>query len=47
MVDALYEGKPSQFIETQVSFEDGRKGVVSADLKIMDVKVFPAVKRAA
>ncbi|HRH88055.1 MAG TPA: AMP-binding protein [Rubrivivax sp.] len=47
LVDALYEGKPSQFIETQVSFEDGRKGVVSADLKIMDVKVFPAVKRAA
>ncbi len=47
LVDALYGGKSSQFIETQVSFEDGRKGVVSADLKIMDVKVFPAVKRAA
>jgi long-chain acyl-CoA synthetase len=47
LVDALYGGKSSQFIETQVSFEDGRKGVVSADLKIVDVKVFPAVKRAA
>ena len=47
LVDALYAGKQSQFIETQVSFEDGRKGAVSAELKIMDVKVFPAVKAAA
>ena len=47
LVDALYGGQNSQYIETQVSFEDGRKGVVSADLKIMDVKVFPAVKKAA
>ena len=47
LVDALYGGQNSQYIETQVSFEDGRKGVVSAELKIMDVKVFPAVKKAA
>ena len=47
LVDALYGGKSSQYIETPVSFEDGRKGVVSAELKIMDAKVFPAVKRAA
>ncbi len=47
LVDALYGGKASQFIETEVGFEDGRKGMVSADLKIMDVKVFPSVKQAA
>jgi long-chain acyl-CoA synthetase len=47
LVDALYGGKASQYIETPVSFEDGRKGVVSAELKIGDVKVFPAVKKAA
>jgi long-chain acyl-CoA synthetase len=47
LVDALYGGKSSQFIETQVSFEDGRKGSVSAELKIVDVKVFPAVRKAA
>ena len=47
LVDALYGGRSSQYIETQVSFEDGRKGTVSADLKIVDVKVFPAVKQAA
>ena len=47
LVDALYDGKQSQYIETPVSFEDGRKGVVSAELKIMDAKVFPAVRQAA
>jgi long-chain acyl-CoA synthetase len=47
LVDAMYGGKSSQYIETQVGFEDGRQGVVSAELKIADVKVFPAVKKAA
>jgi long-chain acyl-CoA synthetase len=47
LVDAMYAGKTSQFIETPVSFEDGRKGVVSAELKIVDVNVFPAVSQAA
>jgi hypothetical protein len=30
-----------------VKFEDGRSGVVAADLKIADAKVFAAVKVAA
>jgi long-chain acyl-CoA synthetase len=47
LLDALYGGKSEQFIETAVKFEDGRSGVVSATLKIIDVKTFPAVKRAA
>ncbi|HYN58288.1 MAG TPA: AMP-binding protein [Rubrivivax sp.] len=47
LVDALYGGKTSQYIETQVGFEDGRKGMVSADLKIVDLKVFPSVRKAA
>jgi len=47
LVDAMYAGKPSQYIETEVGFEDGRKGMVSADLQIVDVKVFPAVRKAA
>ena len=47
LVDALYGGKSEQFIETAVKFEDGRSGVVSATLKIIDVKTFPAMKRAA
>ncbi|MBT9488372.1 MAG: AMP-binding protein [Rubrivivax sp.] len=47
LVDALYGGKTEQYVETAVKFEDGRSGMVSATLKIADVKVFPAMKRAA
>ncbi|HJW10825.1 MAG TPA: long-chain fatty acid--CoA ligase, partial [Albitalea sp.] len=47
LVDALYAGRSSQYIETQVKFEDGRTGTVSADLKIVEAKTFGAVRRAA
>ena len=47
LVDALYEGRTSQFIETQVKFEDGRTGSVSATLRIDDAKTFAPVKAAA
>ena len=47
LVDALYQGKSEQFIETVVKFEDGRSGSVSATLKIADAKTFAAVKAAA
>ncbi len=47
LVDAMYGGLSHQYIETPVKFEDGRSGMVAADLKIMDTKVFPAVKQAA
>jgi long-chain acyl-CoA synthetase len=47
LIDALYGGSSSQFIATEVKFEDGRRGKVSADLKIVDAKTFPVVKKAA
>ena len=47
LVDALYGGKANQYIETQVKFEDGRTGMVAADLRIEDATVFPAVRKAA
>ena len=47
LVDALYEGKSNQYIETEVKFEDGRRGKVSADLKIVDAKTFPIARKAA
>jgi len=47
LVDALYGGKNSQYIETAVKFEDGRTGMVAADLRIMDVKTFPVLRSAA
>jgi long-chain acyl-CoA synthetase len=47
LVTALYGGLAHQYVETQVKFEDGRTGMVSADLKIVDAKTFAAVKAAA
>ncbi|MBL8359874.1 MAG: AMP-binding protein [Rubrivivax sp.] len=47
LIDAMYGGKPEQFIETPVKFEDGRTGKVSATLKIIDAKTFPAALRKA
>ncbi len=47
LVDALYGGATSQFIETQVKFEDGRTGSVSATLRIDDAETFAPVKAAA
>jgi long-chain acyl-CoA synthetase len=47
LVDALYGGKPEQYIETQVKFEDGRTSSVSATLKILDTQTFAPVKAAA
>ena len=42
LVDALYDGKSEQFIETRVRFEDGRVGSVSATIKLMDAATHPA-----
>jgi len=42
LIDALYDGSKEQFVETEVVFEDGRKGNISATVNIGDVKTFPA-----
>ena len=49
LIDALYSGKTTQHIETLVRFEDGRSGVVAADLRIADVKTHAvaATRKAA
>jgi long-chain acyl-CoA synthetase len=49
LVEALYDGRKNCFIETQVKFEDGRTGSVSADLQISDAKTFApeAMRQAA
>ncbi len=41
LVDALYGGLDHQYIETEVKFEDGRRGKISADLKIRPARVSP------
>jgi len=46
LVDALYSDKTEQYIETRVKFEDGRSGSISATLKILDAKTWPASSAA-
>ncbi len=47
LIEALYSGKSSQYIETQVKFEDGRTGLVKADLRICDVARQAPLAKAA
>lgn len=47
LVDALFAGKDSQHIETEVKFEDGRTGKIAADVKIRSAKTFPAIAAKA
>jgi long-chain acyl-CoA synthetase len=42
LVEALYSGAARCFVETQMRFEDGRTGTVSADLKIAEAKFYSA-----
>ena len=42
LVDALYCGAQIGDISTEVTFEDGRKGVISARLQIRDIDTAPA-----
>jgi len=47
LIDALYEGRSEQYIDTPVKFEDGRTGSVSATLRLRDAKRFDPVAEAA
>ncbi len=48
LVDALYDGATDCFIETEVKFEDGRTGSISATLRIADAEtIAPAAAPAA
>jgi len=47
LVDALYAGRASEYIETEVRFEDGRVGKVAAMLELRAAKTFAPVARAA
>jgi long-chain acyl-CoA synthetase len=47
LVEALYGGLSHCEIETEVKFEDGRRGVVRADLRIEDLPHAASVPKAA
>jgi long-chain acyl-CoA synthetase len=50
LIKALYDGSREADIATEVTFEDGRKGVIAARLKIRDINIVtpaPAMEKAA
>jgi long-chain acyl-CoA synthetase len=47
LIAALYDGSGRCEIETEVKFEDGRRGKVRADIEIRDVAVQPPAAKAA
>jgi long-chain acyl-CoA synthetase len=47
LVDALYGGEAAIEVSTEVMFEDGRKGTISARVKICDVAPAPAATELA
>lgn len=47
LVEALYAGVPKCHIETEVKFEDGRTGMLAADVKIREAKQFTPVAKAS
>jgi long-chain acyl-CoA synthetase len=52
LIRALYEGSKESYIKTEVTFEDGRKGVIEGRARIVDMKIYPspaagAIKEAA
>ncbi len=47
LLEALYGGKSEIYTETEVTYEDGRKGSISATLEIRDVAVVPVKQKVA
>ena len=47
LVTALYDGSGSVYTETEVTYEDGRKGKISANLDIVDAQVINQANIAA
>ncbi len=42
LIEALYDEATEKYVETEMTYEDGRKGTVRATVKIMDAKTYPA-----
>ncbi|WP_025030468.1 AMP-binding protein [Nitratireductor aquibiodomus] len=39
LIEALYDGSSEKFVETQVTYEDGRKGIIRATVQIVDAEI--------
>ncbi len=46
LIQALYSEADSAYIETEVTFEDGRKGMIKADLQVINIDLQPAAAPA-
>ena len=46
LVTALYDGSKIADIATEMTFEDGRKGTLSARVAIRDMKTYPVPAKA-
>ena len=42
LVEALYDGSAEKYVETEMTFEDGRKGRVRATVRVHDARTYPA-----
>ena len=40
LIEALYDGSEEKFVETEVTYEDGRKGTIRATVRIADARVY-------
>jgi long-chain acyl-CoA synthetase len=46
LVKALYDGSKVADVATEVTFEDGRKGTLSARVAVRSVKTYPVPAKA-
>jgi long-chain acyl-CoA synthetase len=42
LIKALYDGSKECHVVTEMTFEDGRKGVAEGDIRIVDMKIYPS-----
>ena len=47
LIDALYNGSPRAQMRSEVTFEDGRKGMLDGDVPVIDMKIHPPSGAAA
>ena len=47
LINALYDGSDSVYTETEVTYEDGRKGSIKATLTVCDAEISAPMQVAA
>lgn len=47
LIEALFSEKDIAYIESKMTFEDGRQGVLKATVKVSDAETFPAIRAAS